>query len=150
VFASWLSDCVGVLLPLMQSRGERSICQPGDVIVFAIGMGGGGGIVKPLTKDVAVGNDNDNVDDELYAKYANNAATRSYEYYKAAAEEIVPSYKVEPAKSAWSNCAKYKKLIDEGGVCVGWHDKLIGVYRVREVSLARHSFLHSTQGMESS
>ena len=71
-----------------------------------LGWGGGGGIVKPLTKDVAVGNDNYNVDNELSAKYANNAATRSYEYYKATTEEIVPSYKVEPAKSAWSNCAK--------------------------------------------
>jgi hypothetical protein len=49
---------MGASPPLKQSRGERSslgamrgssfvICQPSDVIVFAIEMGGGG--VKPIS-----------------------------------------------------------------------------------------------------
>lgn len=87
--------------------------------------------VSTAAKEEAIGNDNDNVDDELYAKYANNTTTRSYEYYEAAAEEKVPSYKVEPAKSGRSKCSKCKEMIDKLGLRVGWHDKLIGAYRVR-------------------
>lgn len=70
----------------------------------------------------------DYFDDELYKKYANNTSTQSYEYYEAAAEEDVPGYRVELAKSGRSKCSKSKELIDKGEVRVGSLDSTAGTY----------------------
>ncbi|KAL7541643.1 hypothetical protein ACHAXR_011088 [Thalassiosira sp. AJA248-18] len=76
--------------------------------------------------------DDDDVDDDdladLYAKYANNTNVPSYEYFAAAAEEDVPGYKVELAKSGRSKCAKCKENIAKNGIRVGWLDKVAGTY----------------------
>jgi len=121
---------------ILRESFERNGIKGGSFVGYLIAIAN----ASTANKDIAVGNDNDNdnVDNQLYAKYANNRTTTSYNCIQAAAEEIVPSYKVEPAKSTRSKCMKCMKLIEEGGVCMGWHDKLIGVYRVREVSLVHH------------
>jgi hypothetical protein len=72
--------------------------------------------------------DDDYFDDELYKKYANNTSTQSYEYYEAAAEEDVPGYRVELAKSGRSKCSKSKELIEKGEVRVGSLDSTAGTY----------------------
>jgi len=66
--------------------------------------------------------------DELYAKYANNANYASYEYYEAAAEEEVPGYRVELARSGRSKCAKCDGYIEKGSLRVGSRDKFAGTY----------------------
>lgn len=70
----------------------------------------------------------DDYDDELYKKYAHNTATQSYEYYEAAAQEDVPGYRVELAKSNRSKCVKSGAYIVKGDVRVGILDKMAGTY----------------------
>ncbi len=72
--------------------------------------------------------DDDDFDDDLYAKYANNAGYASYEYYEAAAEEEVPGYRVELAKSGRSKCVKCKDLVEKGAVRIGSLDEYAGSY----------------------
>ncbi|KAL3779504.1 hypothetical protein ACHAW5_010633 [Stephanodiscus triporus] len=72
--------------------------------------------------------DDDDFDDELYAKYANGAGFASYEYYEAAAEEEVPGYRVENARSGRSRCAKCDGHVEMGSVRVGSLDKVAGTY----------------------
>mmetsp|Transcript_27345 Transcript_27345/g.51675 ORF Transcript_27345/g.51675 Transcript_27345/m.51675 type:complete len:644 (+) Transcript_27345:106-2037(+) len=81
-------------------------------------------------------NDDDNYDDDdddedladLYKKYSANTSMPSYEYFAAAAEEAVPGYKVELAKSGRSTCTKCQSKIDKGGIRVGSLDKVSGTY----------------------
>lgn len=65
---------------------------------------------------------------DLYEKYSANTSTPSYEFYAAAAEEEVPTYRVEPARSGRSTCKKCGTKIDRGGVRVGSLDKVSGTY----------------------
>lgn len=44
--------------------------------------------------------------EEFYRDFDDGGAVPSYEYYEHAAEEELPGYKVEPAKSARSQCVK--------------------------------------------
>jgi len=81
--------------------------------------------------------DDDDDDDEdffdedladLYERYSKNTSAPSYEFYAAAAEEEVPGYKVELAKSGRSACTKCQSKIDKGGIRVGSLDKVSGTY----------------------
>jgi hypothetical protein len=72
--------------------------------------------------------DSDDFDDELYAKYASSSGYASYEYYEAAAEEEVPGYRVELARSGRSKCAKCDGCIERGSPRVGSLDKVAGTY----------------------
>jgi hypothetical protein len=72
--------------------------------------------------------DDDDFDDELYAKYANNASYASYEFFEAAAEEEVPGYRVEPAKSGRSKCVTCEGVVEKGAVRVGSLDEFAGSY----------------------
>ncbi len=47
--------------------------------------------------------------DELFNKYSQNTNVPSWEYYAEAAEEAIPTYKVETARSGRSKCAVCKK-----------------------------------------
>lgn len=47
--------------------------------------------------------------DELFNKYSKNTNVPSWEYYAEAAEEAIPPYKVETARSGRSKCAVCKK-----------------------------------------
>ena len=55
------------------------------------------------------------------------------EYYDSEEEVVPATYKIEPAKSGRSTCAKSKELIPFGELRVGWYDKSerIRNYRVR-------------------
>ena len=83
---------------------------------------------RESTDDDAEDEDGDDFDDELYAKYANNAGYAPYEYYEAAAEEEVPGYRVELARSGRSKCAKCDGYIEKGSLRVGSLDKVAGTY----------------------
>ena len=83
---------------------------------------------RESASDDADDEDGDDFDDELYAKYANNANYASYEYYEAAAEEEVPGYRVELARSGRSKCAKCDGYIEKGSLRVGSLDKFAGTY----------------------
>lgn len=47
--------------------------------------------------------------DELFNKYSKNTNVPSWEYYAEAAEEAIPAYKVETARSGRSKCTVCKK-----------------------------------------
>lgn len=51
-----------------------------------------------------------------------------WEFYEAAAEDVMPIYRVELAKSSRSACQKCKKTIDEGTIRAGWMDPITGSY----------------------
>ena len=90
----------------------------------------GGASSDDEEEDESYYEDEDDSDlDDLYAKYSNNAnAAPSYEYYEAAAEEDVPGYKVELAKSGRSKCVKCQSKIEKDGIRVGSLDKVSGTY----------------------
>lgn len=66
--------------------------------------------------------------DELYKKYSANTGVPSYEFYEEAAEEEVPGYKVETAKSGRSKCTKCESKIAKDEIRVGSLDKTAGTY----------------------
>ncbi|CAM9858671.1 unnamed protein product [Chrysoparadoxa australica] len=76
--------------------------------------------------------------DDLWKEYA-KAAPQTYEYYRAAAEEPIPGYRVEPAKRGTGEChakgkavkhgeGKEAKYIAKGEVRAGWLDPNSGAY----------------------
>jgi hypothetical protein len=82
-----------------------------------------------LGANVAAGaDDDDDFDDDLYAKYGKNANVPSYEYFATAADEEVPGYRVELAKSGRSTCTKCADKIAKDDVRVGSLDKMAGYY----------------------
>ena len=93
-------------------------------------LGGGGGSNGADDADDS-GSDSDYVDDDLadlYAKYSRNTSVPSYDFFAAEAEEDVPAYCVEPAKSGRSTCVKSGTKIEKGALRVGSLDKMAGTY----------------------
>lgn len=58
----------------------------------------------------------------------NPSTTPSWEFYAAAAEEPVPTYRVERAKSGRSTCAVKKTYIAKDNFRVGWINTESGKY----------------------
>jgi hypothetical protein len=113
-----------VLRDLFNGGGVKG----GSFASYIVAFGASAAADRESAGDDAEDGDGDDFDDELYAKYANNANYASYEYYEAAAEEEVPGYRVELARSGRSKCAKCDGYIEKGSLRVGSLDKFAGTY----------------------
>jgi len=52
----------------------------------------------------------------------------SWDFYAAAAEELVPGYRIEAAKSGRSQCSRCPATIEKGALRVGSMDRVAGSY----------------------
>jgi hypothetical protein len=69
----------------------------------------------------------------IFVVHSTHQQQKMNEYYDSEEEVVPATYKIEPAKSGRSTCAKSKELIPLGELRVGWYDKSerIRNYRVR-------------------